>query len=228
HNPITASSHQPGTHRWDPLSAAALAGGQSRRMGTDKALLPVGEDGRPMLALVLEQLQTVATDLMVVANDRKRYEPFGARVVPDVHVDVGTLGGVHAAISQAAHEYCLVVACDMPLLNAALLARMASEPRDYDVLVPVLPGQSRQGGEGFVFQTLHAIYSKRCLPAIERRIAAGNRQVIGFFDTVRIRTIDEAEIRKFDPTLQSFFNANTPEALAEARHLVRVEGTKAR
>jgi molybdopterin-guanine dinucleotide biosynthesis protein A len=177
---------------------------------------------------VLERLTAVATDVMVVATDRERYEPFGARVVPDLYPEVGTLGGIHAAISQAAHEHCLVVACDMPLLNAGLLARMASERRDYDVLVPVLAGESRQGGKGIVYQTLHAIYSKQCLPYIERRIAAGNRQVIGFFEDVRVLAIDEAETRKWDPTLQSFFNANTPEMLAEARRMAGGEGTAAR
>ena len=67
-----------------------------------------------------------------------------------------------------------------------------------------------------MWQTLHAIYGKRCLPAIESRIRAGNRQVIGFFEDVRIREIDEPEIRIWDRNLRSFFNANTPEALAQA------------
>ena len=117
------------------------------------------------------------------------------------------------------HEHCLVVACDMPFLSGALLRRMADEPRDYDVLVPVIPGESRQGSEGKVFQTLHAIYSKRCLPAIESRIREGKRQVVGFFDAVRVREIDVAEILEWDPELRSFFNANTPDALAAAATL---------
>ncbi len=149
------------------LSAAALAGGKSRRMGTDKAFLPLVDGGPPMLALVLDQLSTVADDVTIVANDCERYQQFGARVVPDAHLEIGALGGIHAAVSQAANEHCLVVACDMPFLNAALLQRMASQPRDYDVLVPVIPGESRQGGEGRVYQTLHAIYGKG-LPAGDR------------------------------------------------------------
>src|SRR4051794_1466606 len=155
---------------WTPLSAAVLAGGQSRRMGTDKALLPLGAGGRPMLAVVLEGLSAIADDIVVVANDQARYASLGARVVPDLSRDVGTLGGIQAAISWSAHDYCLVVACDMPFLSQPLLRRMADEPRDYDVLVPLIPGESRQRDDGLVFQTLHAIYSKRCLPFIENRI----------------------------------------------------------
>jgi molybdopterin-guanine dinucleotide biosynthesis protein A len=202
-----------------PLSAAALAGGKSRRMGTDKALLPVVDGGQAMLGLVLGRLRFVADDVMIVANDRERYQAFGARVVPDVHREIGALGGIHAAVSAAMHEHCLVVACDMPFLSRALLRRLADDPRDYDVLVPVIPGESRQGGTGKVFQTLHAIYSKPCLPAIEARIREGNRQVIGFFDAVRVREIDVAEILAWDPELRSFFNANTPDALAAAAAL---------
>ena len=198
------------------LSAAVLAGGQSTRMGRDKALLPLANGGPTMLALVLDSLAGVADDVFVVANDLEKYRGFGVRIVPDLHPGNGALGGIQAAVEHAIHERCLVVACDMPFLNPALLRRMADEPGDYDVLVPLIPGESRQGGDGMVFQTLHAIYSKQCLEPIERRIAQGQRQVVGFFEDVRVRTLDIVEIARWDPGLQSFFNANNPEALALA------------
>src|SRR5215208_992313 len=202
-----------------PLGAAVLAGGQSRRMGTDKALLPLVTGGPPMLGLVLERLSAVADDTIIVADDQPRYAAFGTRVVPDLNRHVGALGGIQAAITWSAHEHILVVACDMPFLSPALLQRMADEPRDYDVLVPLIPGESRQRGDSLVYQTLHAIYSKRCLPFIEQQIAEGNRQVIGFFEGVRVRTLDVREIARWDPGLQSFFNANTPESLRLAAQL---------
>ena len=209
--------------RDSPLSAAALAGGQSRRMGTDKALLPLVAGGQPMLGLVLERLRSVADDVLVVANEQERYETFGARVVPDLHPQIGALGGIQAAVTWSAHEHCLVVACDMPFLSLPLLRRMVSEPRNYDVLVPLIPGESRQRRDGLVFQTLHAIYSKQCLPFIEKRIAAGNKQVVGFFEDVQVRTIDVADVMQWDPDLRSFFNANTPEALLAAQVSVQAE-----
>jgi molybdopterin-guanine dinucleotide biosynthesis protein A len=199
-----------------PLSAAVLAGGQSRRMGTDKALLPLVAGGQPMLRVVLDRLSAVADDTIVVADEQARYAAFGSRVVPDLNRRVGALGGIQAAIAWSEHEHCLVVACDMPFLSLPLLRRMADEPRDYDVLVPLTPGESRQRDDGLVFQTLHAIYSKRCLPFIERRIAEGRKQVVGFFDDVRVRTLDVAEISRWDPDLRSFFNVNTPEAMTVA------------
>ena len=206
-----------------PLSAAALAGGQSRRMGTDKALLPLVAGGQPMLGLVLERLSSVSEDVHIVANEQERYASFGPHVVPDLHPDVGALGGIQAAITWSTHEHCLVVACDMPFLSLPLLQRMVSEPRNYDVLIPLIPGESRQRGDGLVLQTLHAIYSKRCLPFIEKQISQGKKQVVGFFEDVRVRTLDVEEIARWDPNLRSFFNANTPEALLAAQ--MRSRGT---
>lgn len=202
-----------------PLSAAALAGGKSSRMGTDKALLPLAEGGPSMLALVLDSLSVVADEVFVVANDQERYGRFGVPVLKDVHPDSGALGGIHTAIQSSTYEHCLVVACDMPFLNTDLLRHMADESRDYDVLVPLVPGQSRQRGDGLVFQTLHAIYGKRCVSLIEERISGGNRQVVGFFEDARVRTISVAEITRWDPSLRSLFNANTPHALSMAAEL---------
>lgn len=210
------------------LSAAVLAGGQSRRMGRDKALLPLVEGGQPMLALVLESLSGVANDVFIVATDREVYQAFGARVVPDLHSGIGALGGIHAAIEHSINDHCLIVACDMPFLNFSLLRRLADEPRDYDVLVPLIPGESRQRGDGLVFQTLHAIYGKTCLPFIEARIAEGKRQVVAFFDDVNVRTFDVTEIADCDPSLHSFFNANSPEGLALAAEINAARELEAR
>ena len=172
-----------------------------------------------MLALVLASLSQVAEDVFVVADDQVKYQAFGVRVVPDRYPGTGALGGIQSAIEHSHQEHCLVVACDMPFLNVDLLRRMADESRDYDVLVPLIPGQSRQRGDGLVFQTLHAIYGKRCLPFIEARIAKGQRQVVRFFEDVRVRTLDVAEVAACDPNLQSFFNANNPESLTLASNI---------
>jgi molybdopterin-guanine dinucleotide biosynthesis protein A len=208
----------------EPLSAAVLAGGQSRRMGTDKALLPLRPGDPPLAQVVLDRVRAVASEATIVAAERPAYARFGVPVVPDRFPGAGTLGGIATALAAASHEHCLVVACDMPFLNPALLRWLAGLPRDYDALVPRLPGESRQGGD-FVFQTLHAIYARSCLPAIERRLGDGQLRVVGFFEEVRVRVAGEREVRALDPDLRSFFNANTPEAAAEARRwLERAEG----
>ena len=200
------------------LSAAVLAGGKSSRMGTDKALLPLRSGDPPLLRTVLDRVGAVADQTFIVAN-RPSYAAFGVPVIPDRYQEGGTLGAIATALGACQHDHCLVVACDLPFLNLALLRWMADQPRDYDVLVPRLPGESRQG-VGLVYQTLHAIYGKGCLPAIQRRLAAGERQIIGFFGDMRVRPVDEVEVRRLDPHLRSFFNANTPAAAEEARRIL--------
>jgi molybdopterin-guanine dinucleotide biosynthesis protein A len=207
-----------------PLSAAVLAGGKSERMGQDKAFLRLEPAGPMLLEIVLDRLRSVADDLLIVANDLDRHEGFGARVVPDVIPGFGTLSGIHAALSAATHEHCLVVACDMPLLSPAVLAYLAELPRDYDVLVPQTPGVSRQGNSGQIYQTLHAIYSRRCLEPIATQLAGGNRQVIGFFPEVRVRVPDRNDLLKLDPEEHTFLNTNTPDALEVARRLAAGNG----
>lgn len=195
------------------LSIAILSGGQSRRMGKDKALLDVG--GEPLLGRVLRRVAPLSDDLLLIAPARPGYEQFAARRVDDLVPQAGPLGGIYTALTTAQHPYCLVLACDLPFVNVQLLRYMISLPRDYDVLIPALRGTSAQGGEE-TLQTLHAIYSRACIPAIEQQLAQGRYQVIGFFPRVHVRRIPESTVRQFDPELLSFFNANTPEAYAWA------------
>lgn len=202
-----------------PLSAAILAGGHSKRMGTDKARLRLTPDGPMLVELVLSAVQAVADDITLIANDGHLAE-LGLRTVPDVYPEAGALGGIYSAVASAAHEHCLVVACDMPFLSPTLLRAMAAVPRDYDLLAPYLiVGENRQGNSTGVYETLHAIYGRAALPAIREQLEQRRYRVIGFFPQVRVQPFPEAAVRQIDPTLRSFFNANTPERLIEARNI---------
>lgn len=202
-----------------PVSVAVLAGGESRRMGQDKALLPLQPGGVPLARHVIDCLRPLTDDLFLVSNDRPGYEAFAADVKTDRFPGTGTVGGIATAIIESRHDHVLVVACDLPFLSVPLITWMMEQPRDYDVLVPRQRGESRQGA-GVIYQTLHAIYSRNCLAAIERQLKSGNRQVVGFYANVMVRAIEEPMLRQFDPELHSFFNANTPAALAEARRIL--------
>lgn len=183
------------------ISVAILAGGKSRRMGQDKAFLPVG--GRPVIERVIARVSPLTDDLFINANDAAKYLPLGLPVRPDVYPDKAALGGIYSAIYHARHPQVLVVACDMPFLNPALLRYLAGLAPTADVVVPVInPPQP---------ETMHAVYSKNCLPAIEPRLRAGRLRIIGFFDDVTVRQVSRDEVTRFDPDLYSFLNMNTPE-----------------
>lgn len=187
------------------VSAAIMAGGKSRRMGRDKAWLDVG-DGRPIVRRVIDVLSAVADEVFLVAND-ERYTTLGLRVVPDRFAAGGVLGGIATGVGAATHERVLVAACDMPFLRPEVFRLLVERSDGYDAVVP------RIGDE---YEALHALYTKMCLPPMERALGAGKMRVLSFFGDVRLRVLEADELRTVDPDLRSFTNVNTPEELAAA------------
>ena len=189
------------------VTGVVLAGGRSRRMGgSPKALLPFG--GRPLIQHILETLGAVLSDCLVVTNSPELYTFLGRPMVGDVFPDGGSLGGIYSGLRASPGAAALCVACDMPFLSPALLAYLASRAGEADVVIP------DAGGE---LQTLHAVYGKGCLPSMERRLAAGQLKVTGFFDEVRVLRVPEEAVRALaDPQL-AFMNLNTPEDLTRAQ-----------
>ena len=188
------------------VSAAVMAGGKSRRMGRDKAWIDLG-DGRPIVQRAIDVLREVADDVFLVAND-ERYRALGLRVVPDRWPDGGALGGIGTAIGAAEHDRVLVAACDMPFPSGAVFRLLIERSEGADVVIPRVAGE---------YETFHALYTRACLPPIERALAAGKMRIVSFFDEVRVRAIDGAELRVVDPDLRAFTNLNTPEELEAAR-----------
>jgi molybdenum cofactor guanylyltransferase len=184
------------------VSAIILAGGQSRRMGRDKALIDY--HGRPIIAHVIDTLRALADDIVVVSNRLDLYSSFGARVAADYDPPCGPLGGIAAGLQAVHHPLAVVAACDMPFLNATLLRWLIDLADGYDAVVP------QTGAE---FEPLHAVYRRECRGPIVQRIERGERRVISFFADVRLRPVPEAEWRRLDPDGRSLINLNTPDDL---------------
>lgn len=195
------------------ISVAILAGGQSRRMGQDKAFLPVG--GRPVIELVLDKVGGLSDDLLIVTNTPDKYRHLGHRMVGDVYPDKGALGGIYTAITWARYAHCLTVACDMPFLNAALLRHMMTLTPGFDVVIPRIKDFP---------ETMHAVYGRQCLEPIRERLLAGQLKIIGFFADVRVRSVEREEVSRFDPTFHSFLNMNTPADWERVQQLAAGQG----
>ena len=189
----------------DDVTGVLLAGGNSRRMGRNKALMPLV--GHRLVDRVLAVLRGIFDDLLMVTNSPDLYADLGVRMVPDLVAGKGALGGIHSAIHHAATPHCLVVACDMPFLNAAVLRYLVEQRAGYDVVVPSVHGRP---------QPLHAVYGKACLQPIARRLETDRLHVVGFFPQVRVREVTAEELADFDPEGLSFRNLNTPEEFADA------------
>ncbi|MEW5938315.1 MAG: molybdenum cofactor guanylyltransferase [Chloroflexota bacterium] len=223
------------------LSVIIQAGGQSTRMGEDKALKPFL--GRPLIQRVIERVAPIADELLVTTNQPDAYAflsdsnvfakpPERARLwnprlapprlIPDLVPGRGALGGLYTALASAAGETVAVVACDMPFASASLLeaaARiMVQEEADVVIGRVVSPEGSAGRSEGY--EPFHAVYRREtCAAAIRSAIEADKWKVIAWFPSVRVRELSAEEIAKLDPSGLCFWNVNTPEEFAEAERL---------
>jgi len=191
------------------LTGVIQAGGRSTRMGGEpKALLEVG--GRRIVERVADVLRQVTDDLLMVTNTPELFEWMGLPMVPDAFPDCGSLGGIYSGLKAAPGEAAFTVACDMPFLHADVVRLVVERVGSGDVVIPRVGGQ---------LETLHALYAKSCLGAIEARLVAGRLKIVEFFHDVRVVEIAEREVARYrDPALV-FMNVNTPEELERARQV---------
>ncbi|MGD0956196.1 MAG: molybdenum cofactor guanylyltransferase [Candidatus Acidiferrales bacterium] len=189
------------------IAGFILAGGESSRMGRDKALLELG--GVPLILRTARLVESVAGAPAVIGNP-EAYRSLNLPVIGDDRPGAGPLGGIATALRASDAPWSLVVACDLPYLTRDwldyLIARALASPAD-----AVLP-MNALGAE-----PLCAIYHKRCEPAIRRALERGTRKVTDGLKDVRVETIAPAEWKAFDSGGLLFKNMNSPEDYEEAR-----------
>jgi molybdenum cofactor guanylyltransferase len=191
------------------VSGVIQAGGKSARMGgRPKALMEVG--GRRIVERVAAVLAPLVDDMLLVTNTPDMYAFLGLPMVGDLYPDAGALGGLYTGVASAPGDVAFTVACDMPFLHRDVARLVIDRAAEADVVVPRV---------GHQLETLHAAYGKACLPHMEARIRAGRLKIVGFFESVRVLEIPEAEVlRHADPSL-AFMNVNTPDELTRAMRL---------
>ncbi|MDT8436871.1 MAG: molybdenum cofactor guanylyltransferase [Gemmatimonadota bacterium] len=187
-----------------------LAGGRSTRYGSPKARAQVR--GVALADRALAALEGAADRVAVVANDPRDAGTSRHPVRPDVLPGRGVLGGILTAVRWAREEgrdAALVLACDMPLVPAALLRRLAERAGPGRVVLP-----ASDGPRGM--EPLCAAYGAATGPAIEDALGRGERAVISFFADVEIDVLPIDEVRRFGPPERLFWNVNRPEDRARA------------
>ncbi len=184
------------------VTGVVLAGGRSRRYGRNKALVPF--DGVPLIERVVSILEQVFHKVILSANELDAYRYLGLPIISDVYSGVGPLAGVHASLSALSDTSGFFVACDMPFLNPTLIRHMARLFPNAEAVVPRV---------GSNVEPLHAVYRKGCIDAVERAIQRGERGIVSFYPDIRIRYVEESEIRVFEPNLDAFVNVNRPDEL---------------
>ncbi|TCP63511.1 molybdopterin-guanine dinucleotide biosynthesis protein B/molybdopterin-guanine dinucleotide biosynthesis protein [Heliophilum fasciatum] len=193
-------------------AAIILAGGQSSRMGTNKAFLPVGHQS--IIAAIIEELRPIVDEIIVVTNDPASYRHLDVQITTDIIPGQGPLSGIHAGLTLSPHFYNLITACDLPFIHRGLAQKLLAMAPGYDGVVP------RQGK---YLQPLFAVYTKNCLAALEQCLLHDMRKMTDFCRQVPLRYVDECEIGDCGDLEKIFYNVNTPADLRRARELAEKE-----
>ena len=162
-----------------PAAAVILAGGESKRMGRDKSLLPI--DGRAMIEQISAQLSPHFERLLVSANAPQKYAFLNIETVPDEIPGQGPLMGIASALRVSQHDLNLVVACDIPEVNMAVIKGLLRQAEGHDGVVPVT-------GAGRI-EPLLAVYRRRMLGAINATLRAGKRKISDALDLCNIKYV---------------------------------------
>jgi molybdopterin-guanine dinucleotide biosynthesis protein A len=193
------------------ITLAILTGGNSTRMGQDKALMPFM--GRPLILSILDRLAPLADEIILSTNRPVDYAFLDLPGLPDLQPGLGPLGGLCTVLQAARNPLVAAVACDMPFASLALFEyeRDLLTKTGADAVVPSTP-------KGL--EPLHATYLRQaCLPVIQKAIEAGKLKMTGWLSDVKVQIIPPKVTSRYDPSSLAFWNLNTPEdfRLAEQR-----------
>ncbi len=194
------------------IAAFILAGGESSRMGRNKAALELS--GEPILLRTARLVESVAGPPTIVGNSNG-WDSFGLRSIADDWPGAGPLGGIATALRASSAPWNLVVACDLPYLTRSWLEFLAARAlaSQADAVIPM----NARGAE-----PLCAVYHKRCDAAVRAALERGVRKVTDGLKEVLVELIDPFEWKAFDSEGLLFKNMNTPEDYEEAR--IRLSG----
>jgi FdhD protein len=182
------------------VAGVILAGGESSRMGRNKALLEV--NGERMIETAYRRMAELFDEVLLITNTPEIYDFIPCRKIADIYPGMGPLGGIHAALTNSVAARAFITACDMPSLNSQLIRELCSIQGGVDVVIP-----ETSGG----LEPLHAVYAKSCLPKMEMMLQAGERRILSFFDLAQVRLVPRGRIAALDPDYASFRNINTQE-----------------
>ncbi|MBN1829762.1 MAG: molybdenum cofactor guanylyltransferase [Deltaproteobacteria bacterium] len=194
------------------MTGIILAGGQSSRMGFNKAFATFG--GERLIDHATGIFRKLFNQTIIVTLAPLDYLDIDATVVTDIFPGAAALGGIYTGLFHAKEEKSFVLSCDMPFIQESFISYMIEASSRYDIVVPRRP-------DGL--QPLHAIYSRRQLHSIERNIKAGNLKITSFYGSSNIRIIPPDIIDTFDSEGLMFMNINNRDDLVRSGGLPPVD-----
>ncbi|NLI93869.1 MAG: molybdenum cofactor guanylyltransferase [Peptococcaceae bacterium] len=184
------------------VTGVLLTGGESRRMGKNKALLEL--DGKPLIERTLDILRKTCSEVVISSRSEDLYSSYGYQVIPDIFPGKGPLGGLYSVLQKASYEYLFLAACDMPFLDETSIRYIYSRMDDFDAIVPYALGR---------MHPLHAFYHKRITPLVEEKIQKDQLRIVDVLSECRMKILKSEDGEDFYKNRidQSVVNVNTPD-----------------
>ena len=176
------------------FTAIILAGGKSIRMGEDKGLMFL--NGKPMIQHVIDVVQALTHRIIIISNNSD-YKKFNYPIFNDSVKNKGPLGGLLTGLENSTTAKNLVLSCDAPYVNKALIELLLFNSKNYDVVIPIKDKQTHQ---------LIGVYDKNCLPILKKKIANNNLKIKTAIQEMNYKIIDANHI-----DTHVFHNINTKE-----------------
>ncbi len=192
----------PEREKIEGITGVILAGGASRRMGSNKALLEV--DGNSIISRVYRTLAALFHEVIIVTNDPREYDFLPCRKVPDIYANVGSIAGLHSALAHSDTPHTFVTACDMPFLDPSIISCLCrlQLAEGFEATIPY-----SEGGQ----EPLHGVYSAACKDIFDSAIQNDEKKVVDIIKKIKIRNVTYDEVQSFGGQSASFLNINTPE-----------------
>ncbi|MDH4233599.1 MAG: molybdenum cofactor guanylyltransferase [Gallionella sp.] len=192
----------------EDCTAIIMAGGDSQRMGRDKANVVL--DGQTLLQSVVKTMQQIFPE--VIVSVRQPRTGIDLPQVCDEQADGGPLAGLVACLGQITTPWAFMVACDMPFVMPEVVELLGSYRSKHQAVVPVVHGHP---------QPLAAFYATSCLAPMKASLAVQQKGLRGVLKQLDVRYVDETEMLEADPQLRSFFDLDTPQDVEAAMNGVR-------
>lgn len=182
--------------------AILLAGGQSSRMGTDKALLPIKE--KTNIDRLKDELSVIFDEVILVCNQPEDYRFLNIMTVSDSYPGKGPLAGIHAGLQASSYEENIVIACDMPFITGELARGLVECLKHYEAVVPVVEGRQHP---------LCAAYLKSVFEKAADCIEEGQLRVRQLLERLEVQYLGDSDLKALGASSldKTFFNMNRPE-----------------
>lgn len=186
-----------------------LAGGQSRRMGQNKALMQIGT--KRLIDYVLDALSFLSPRILLSYNGTLT-NVGSVKIIPDVLPGNGPASGLHAALANCETPRCLVISTDMPLLSSGFLKDFLANASSKPITAAMSP-------DGFI-EPLCAIYDSNLHALLHQQIEQKKNKLMHFLITAGYEALDASKIsRHWNPNL--FTNINTPQDVLKLEDLLK-------